>query len=267
MSVVAEADDDRLRVEVVQRLEHDVHAFVEEELAEVDDGRFRLGEELGEALGVAGIRQALVRVAGVRRIAARLVEQRRECAGTRLGHELVSVDAGRHFVHAVDVTDDVFQHVPDVLRADEDSLSARERFASPRRELVVAAHRVLQLGAVRFDRVARTRRGGDRPAEQDVVREHEVGRQVLAQSCGVQLDIALTLGSREVLQQLRLEPFVTVEDEGGQDAADVRPHDLSTAEVVELGMRLLAEDDDLVPCPAPLPRQCPRIDVGARPPE
>ena len=56
-----------------------------EQLPEVDDGRLVAGEERGQPLGVAFVGQPLVRVAGVRRVAARLVEQRRERIVARLG--------------------------------------------------------------------------------------------------------------------------------------------------------------------------------------
>ena len=141
----------------------------------------------------------------------------------------------------------------------------RERLAPPSRELVVAAHRVLELGAVRFHREACTGRGGDRPSEQHVVREDEVGRQPLAHSRGVQLDESFALLPRQLLQKPRLEPLVAVEDEDGKELADLGPDDLGTAQVVPLRMPLLAEDHHLVPGQAPLPRQGAGIDVGARP--
>ena len=75
LPVVAEADDHGARVDLLQRLEQDVDALVEEQLPEVDDGRLVAGEEGGEAFGVALVRQPLVRAAGVRRIAPRLLEE------------------------------------------------------------------------------------------------------------------------------------------------------------------------------------------------
>ena len=68
LAVVAEADDHGAGVDLLQRLEQDVDALVVEELPEVDDRRLVAGEERGEPLGVALVRQPLVRVAGVRRI-------------------------------------------------------------------------------------------------------------------------------------------------------------------------------------------------------
>ena len=73
--VVAEADDHGLRLEPLQRLEQQVDALVPQELAEVDDRRALRLEEGGETVGVALVRQALVGVSRVRRVAARLVEQ------------------------------------------------------------------------------------------------------------------------------------------------------------------------------------------------
>ena len=68
---------------------------------------------------------------------------------------------------------------------------------------------------------------------------------------------------REVLQQLRLEPFVAVEHEHRQQPADLGPHDPRAADVVALGVRLLAEDDHVVTRKAPLARQRTRVHVGA----
>ena len=79
--------------------------------------------------------------------------------------------------------------------------SARvERLASPRpASSLVAAHRVLELGAVRLDRVAGAGRRPDRPAEEDVVAEDEVGRQLLAHRGGVPLDPVVELRPGAVL--------------------------------------------------------------------
>ena len=128
-----------------------------------------------------------------------------------------------HYVHLNAAA--VREHLPDVVGADDDRLGVRERSPPPRGQLLVAAHRVLELGAVRLDRVARTGRGGDRAAEQNVVREDEIGRQTLAQGRGVELDVALALGARQVREQTRVEPFVAVEHEDREDSADVGPDD------------------------------------------
>ena len=116
-----------------------------------------------------------------------------------------------------------------------------------------------------LDRIGGPARGADRPAEQDVIREDDVGGQAFAQSRGIQLDVALALCARQVLQEPRLEPLVAVEHEDGQRPADLRTHDLGAAEVVQLRVSLLAEQDDVVPGAAPLPRERARVDVRARP--
>src|SRR4051794_9363028 len=85
-AVVAEADDDGARVEPFERFEQDLHALVLDELPEVENGRRIRGEELGEALGVARIGMPLVAIV---RIAARLLEQRRESRVARLRAERV----------------------------------------------------------------------------------------------------------------------------------------------------------------------------------
>ena len=143
----------------------------------------------------------------------------------------------------------------------------RRRAASVSRpqalELRVPAHRVLELRAVRLDREARPRSAPDGRPEQHVVREDEVGRQVLAQRRGVRLDVAVALGLREVLQQPRLEPLVPVEHERPAAARRARAARPPRRRGRTLRMRLLAEDDDVVARAAPLARERPRVDVRA----
>ena len=181
--------------------------------------------------------------------------------------EELHVDARRDLVHAVDVADDLFEDVPDVLGPDDDRCCRGERLTPPRRQLGVPAHGVLQLRAVRLHRERHADGGADRRTEQHVVGEDQVGGKMLAHGRGVQPDVALALRSAEGLQQLRLEPFVTVEHEDGQQPADVRPHHARAADVVCLRLRLLAEDDDVVSCAAPLARERTRVDVRSRPAE
>ena len=118
---------------------------------------------------------------------------------------------------------------------------------------------------MRLDDVARARRRCDRPAEHDVIREHDVGRQALAQRRRVQLDIAVALRRRQFRKQPCFEPFVAIEHEHGQDAADLRTDQLRGAGVVQLGMAFLAEQHDVVPGTAPFARERARVDVRARP--
>ena len=73
--VVAEPDDDGARVEPAQRLEQDLDALVPDQLAVVDDGGTLPGEEGGQLLGVPFVGQPLVRIAGVRRVLARLADE------------------------------------------------------------------------------------------------------------------------------------------------------------------------------------------------
>ena len=82
-----------------------------------------------------------------------------------------------------------------------DGLGAGERVRAPARELRVAAHRVLELGAVRLHGERRPVAAPTGPPSEDVVREDEVGREQLAQRRGVRLDVALALGRREVLER------------------------------------------------------------------
>ena len=153
------------------------------------------------------------------------------------------------------MADDLLEHVADVLGAHEHGPGAGEGVPPPGRELLVAAHRVLELGAVGLDRVARAARGCDRPAEQDVVREHEIGGQVLAEGFRVGRHVCVALGLRQLRQAARVEALVAIEDEDRQQAPDVGPHDLGPAQVVLLRVRFLREDNDLVAGAAPLPRE------------
>ena len=241
LAVVPEADDHRTGVQLAQGLEQHVDALVVEELPEVDDGRAVAREKLGEAFGVAVVGQTLARIPGVRRVAARFLEQPGERLVARTRPPFVDVDAGRHLVHPIDVTDDVFEHLADVRGADEDGLRPFERLPPPGRELRIAAHRVLELRAVSLDAEARTRRCTHRTAEEHVIREDEVGRQQLADRGRIPLDPVVELGARALLDELHLVPLVAVEHEDGQETADVRPHELRAAEVVALGVRLLAQ--------------------------
>ena len=67
--------------------------------------------------------------------------------------------------------------------------------ARPGAELLVPAHRELELRAVRLDGERHSGRGADRRPEEDVVREEEIGRQVLAHGGRVPLDEVIPLGA------------------------------------------------------------------------
>ena len=131
LAVVAEADDDRASVDPPQRVEEDVDALVVEQLPEVEDGRLVARRTSGEPLGVALVGQPLVRVAGVRRIVAPASSSSAASAASRSSRpELLDVDAGRHLVHALDVADDVLEHLADVGGADEDGAARHEALAA-----------------------------------------------------------------------------------------------------------------------------------------
>ena len=87
---------------------------------------------------------------------------------------------------------------------------------------------------------------------------------VLAERRRVRLDPGVELLARAVLQQLDAVALVAVEHEDGKQAADVGTHDLRAAEVEALGVRLLAEDGDVVPGARPLARELAGVDVRAR---
>src|SRR5439155_10211461 len=75
LAVVTEADDHGSRIDLAKCIEEDVHALVEEELAEVHDRRFDGREEIREAPSVALVGEALARVPRIRLVGARFSEQ------------------------------------------------------------------------------------------------------------------------------------------------------------------------------------------------
>ena len=174
-AVVAEADDHCAHVEATHGLEQQLHTLVLDQLAEVDDGRVAADEEALETRCVRLVREPLVGVARIRRIEARLLEQRCERSFAFLQHELVDVDAGWDLDHAVDVADHVLEHVADVPRADVRDVGSLERLARRCLELGPATERVLELRPVRLDAVGQAGCGTHRTAHQHMVREHEVG--------------------------------------------------------------------------------------------
>ena len=160
------------------------------------------------------------------------------------------------------MADHVLEHGPDVRRADEHGLGPSERLAPPVGQLGVSTHRVFELGTVCLHREGRAAARSDRRSQEDVIREDQIRRQLVTHGRDVQIDVPRPLGGGEVLEQPRLEAFVPVEDEDGEQSPDVRPDDTGARQVVALRTGFLAEDDDVVPRAAPLPRQRARVDVG-----
>ena len=144
------------------------------------------------------------------------------------------------------------------------ALRVRERLSPPGFELRSPAHRVLELRAMGLDRKACTGGDPDRPAEENVVAEHEIRGKPRAERGAIRLDPALELLPRAVLHELDLVPLVAVEDEDRQEPPDIGPDDLRGSEIVRVGMRVLAEDGDVMPRPRPLPGELARVDVRPR---
>ncbi len=138
-----------------------------------------------------------------------------------------------------------------------DSLPHRQSSSFPSIEKV-------ELGAVHLDAERLPGRSADRPAEDQVVREDHVGREVVADRRGVGVDEALALLPRDVLHPSRLEILVAIDDEDRQEPADLRSDEGGAAEVVPLRVRILGEDGDLVPEPRPRSRERARVDIRAR---
>ena len=160
------------------------------------------------------------------------------------------------------MTDDVLEHLADVLRADVCRVGLRERLSPPRFELRPSAHRVLELRAVRLDAKRHAGRRADRPAHQHVVREDHVSGQELAQRSGVRLDVRAFLVVGEVLDELRVQPGVAIHDKHGQQPArEIHGDGLRASQVVQLGLPLLRHDDDVVTGVAPLARERTGVDV------
>ena len=241
------------------------HAFLLDQLAEVDDRRLVAGEELGQPSCVVRIGQTFLGVLRVRRIESRLLEQIGECGATLLQRELVDVDARRHLDDAGDVADDIFEHLSDVPGADVRHVGLSERLRTPTLELRTAAHRILELRPMRLHPKRHPGRRADGRSEQDVVREDDVRGQKRAQRGSVRLDVRVALGHGEVLQQLRFEPRIAIENEHGQPASrQLRRDDTRSGQIEVLGRTLLTDDDDVVAGAAPLACERARVDVRPR---
>ena len=118
---------------------------------------------------------------------------------------------------------------------------------------------------MRLDREPCAGRRADRSSGQHVVAEDEIRRQVLEERGSIRRHVAVQLFGGQILEQARLEAFVRVEHEHGQQpAGKLRPHDGCAGEVEAFGLRLLAEHRDVVPRAAPGPGDRLRVDVRAR---
>ncbi len=165
---------------------------------------------------------------------------------------------------AIDVPADLFEHLADVLRADERRGGARESRSPPLGECVVPAHRILELGAVGLDRVASAGRRTDRPTEQDVIGEHEIGRQQLPDRGRVRLNPALELIPAAVGDALDDVSLVAIEHEHGQQPPDIGANRGCGPEVEARWVAFLRQHRDVVPGQRPLSRQLAGVDVRPR---
>ena len=68
---------------------------------------------------------------------------------------------------------------------------------------------------MRLDRVPGAGRGPDRPTQEDVVAEDEVGGQLLSHRCRVALDPVVELRPGAILHELDLIPLIAIEHEDG----------------------------------------------------
>ena len=214
-SLRAEPHDDKACLDSGESVDENVNSLLLDQLAEVHDDRLEGLEKGLETRGIAIVGEAFLGVAGVRCIARRLHDQRGERNLARLWCPCVDVDAGRYFADVLGVPAHLGEHGADVLRADVRSPCAGEDFGPPGRQLRVAAHRVLEFGAVRLDGERRACCGPDRSTEEDVVREDHIGGQERPDRRSVRLDPAVEFRPGAVLDAPHLVPVVAVEDEDG----------------------------------------------------
>ncbi len=162
--VVAEADDDRPRVERRERLEQHLDALVLDQLPEVDDrrrARRRRSARAARRCPRPGAAPRRCRGSAGRRRASSSSAASASLA--RLRAELVDVDAGRHLVDAVDVADDLLEHSR-MCSEPTKTASARASASAPHASSSgPPAHRVLELRPVRLD-ARSARRSRRRPA-------------------------------------------------------------------------------------------------------
>ena len=161
-AVVAEADDHGARVEAADRVEQQVHALVHDQLPEVDDDRAARRRGTPRAARRCPRRAAArsrCRGSAGRRAPPRSGRRapRRAAPGT---NSSTSTPGGTSSTGRTR-PDDLLDHLPDVRRADERRLRARERLGPPRLEPRPPAHRVLELGPVRLHAERHAARGAD----------------------------------------------------------------------------------------------------------
>ena len=193
LAVVAEADDHRAGVELLQRLEQQVDALVVEQLPEVEDGRLVARPRNAarrSALPSSG-RRSLPSGSAGRAAPPRAARPAPRARGWGRNSS-TSTPGGTSWTRSTwPTTSSSTRRM--CSEPTKTAVGARERLPPPRLQLRVAAHRVLELRAVRLDREARAARRADRAAEQDVVGEDEVGGELRAHRGRVQLDVALPL--------------------------------------------------------------------------
>ena len=140
-----------------ERVEEDVDALLLDELAEVDDGRRPIAREKRRPVARRSRRRAGVRrVTGVRRVATSLVDEAGERgAALPRGRPQLDVDARRDLVHALHVPADLLEHRRGCARSRRTWPRPTRATPRPSAELRDTPHRVLELRAVRLDRVPR----------------------------------------------------------------------------------------------------------------
>ena len=258
-----EADDHGTAADLAERRDQHLHALVLDQLAEVDDGRasparnsasrsalFSSGRRSSALPGFGGSRRASASSAAS---ASALLWGRQTSMSTPGGTACTRSSGPQTSSTTLRMCSE-----PTITAA-----APRCCLRAPRRKLGIPAHRVLELGTVREDRVARTRRRADGPAEDQVPGDHEIGGEVLADRAGVRPDPRVELGAAGLLHALHAVALVAVDHEHRQQPADIGAHGRGAAEVVVPGPGLLRENRDVVPRSPPLPRELAREHVRA----
>ena len=243
-----------------------MRALLAADPADEHDGRVVALEERCEALGVALVRQTLVvTLRWIRRIALGLGEK----TGQRLvawpRAEVFDVDAGRDGMAAVEPRprpEHVVDHPLDVLRPGEDGGGIAERTREP----TAQSSALPRIENSSSEPCAFTAYGPPTaaptgpPRSRWFVSTRSAGRCSRTAAAFASHE-ALALGPAEILDASSLHVLVAVDDEHRQEPAHIGPDHRRPADVVPIGMRILAEDDDLVPEARPGAREAARVHI------
>jgi hypothetical protein len=198
------------------------------------------------------------------RISPALLDERGQCGGPLAGAQRVDVHARGYDgdplgVYAHELAEDAGH----VAGPGQDDSRAGKGFPGPGAQLGVPPHGELQFRPVRLDEVRQPGRRPNRGTEQHVVDQQEVRGALRPYGRRIRRHERLPISAAHLRQQPRLHVLVRSHDENRERPGQTRPDDRGAVQVVALGMRLLAEDHDLVAHSTPRPGEFPGVDVGA----